>query len=165
DIRSIAKAAKKQGIRTCYHNHDFEFQKIDGKYALDVLYDSIPADLLQTEIDTCWVNIGGEDPASYVLKYSGRAPILHLKDFYKSGKDNGDLYELIGIEKKEQKKADAFEFRPVGYGMQDFPKIFTAAEQAGTEWIIVEQDEPSMAKTRIECAKMSADYVHSIIKK
>ena len=39
-----------------YHNHNFEFEKINGEYALDVLYQSVPAEFLQTEIDTCWVN-------------------------------------------------------------------------------------------------------------
>ena len=63
DIREIGKKAHENGLTLLYHNHDFEFVKIDGKYALDILYDTIPADYLQTEIDTCWVNVGGENPA------------------------------------------------------------------------------------------------------
>ena len=59
----IGKVAKSLGMMLLYHNHDFEFDKIDGKYALDILYDTVPADLLQTELDTCWVNVGGENPA------------------------------------------------------------------------------------------------------
>ena len=82
-IRQIAKTAKANGMQLLYHNHDFEFVKVDGKYGLDVLYDAIPADLLQTELDTCWVKVAGEDPVAYVTKYAGRAPIVHLKDFYK----------------------------------------------------------------------------------
>ena len=52
DIRLCCEKAKALGMTMLYHNHDFEFAKIDGKYALDILYDSIPADLLQTELDT-----------------------------------------------------------------------------------------------------------------
>jgi len=72
----IGKAAKKQGLKLLYHNHDFEFEKVNGKYALDVLYESVPADLLETEIDTCWVNVGGENPSDYIRKYAGR-PAAH----------------------------------------------------------------------------------------
>ena len=50
-IRKIAEAAKKLGIQLLYHNHDFEFIKIDGKYALDILYDSIGENLLKTELE------------------------------------------------------------------------------------------------------------------
>ena len=33
--------AKELGMFLLYHNHDFEFDKIDGKYALDSLYDTV----------------------------------------------------------------------------------------------------------------------------
>ena len=58
----MPKPQRKLGIQLLYHNHDFEFVKLDGEYALDVLYSTIPADLLQTEIDTCWVKVAGVDP-------------------------------------------------------------------------------------------------------
>ncbi|MGN1317283.1 MAG: sugar phosphate isomerase/epimerase family protein [Acutalibacteraceae bacterium] len=157
-IRKIGEAAEKMGIQLLYHNHDFEFIKIDGKYALDILYDTIPADLLKTEIDTCWVNVGGENPAEYIEKYSGRAPVVHLKDFHGS-KGNGPLYKLIGIDDDTEAVENTFEFRPVGYGVQDWAKIIASAEKAGAEWVVVEQDSPSMDKSSLECVKMSIDYL------
>lgn len=161
-IRKIGETAKAYGMRLLYHNHDFEFVKIDGKYGLDVLYDSIPADLLQTEIDTCWVKVAGEDPAAYVKKYSGRAPIVHLKDFYKEeGASRDEMYELIGIAKKA-KQTSAFEFRPVGHGMQRFPGIIDAAEEAGSDWLIVEQDRPSLGLTSMESIDLSRKYLRSV---
>ena len=81
NIEMLGGVAKKLGMTLLYHNHDFEFMKINGKYALDVIYDTVPADLLQTELDTCWVNVAGENPAKYLMKYAGRSPVLHLKDF------------------------------------------------------------------------------------
>lgn len=160
DIVEIGKEAKKQGITLLYHNHDFEFVRVDGgDYALDVMYANIPADLLQTELDTCWVNVGGEDPAAYVRKYSGRAPIVHLKDFV--GEKSENMYELIGDDKAVAKPS-SFGLRPVGSGKQDFPAIIAASEQAGTYWLIVEQDSPSGGMTSMECAKVSRDYLKSI---
>ena len=156
----LGKVAKELGMTLLYHNHDFEFMKIDGKYALDILYDSVPADLLQSEHDMCWVNVGGENPVDYLLKYTGRAPVVHLKDFW--GEKSEDMYELIGIEKKAPTRPANFEFRPVGSGKQDFPAILKAAEQAGATWVVVEQDNPSMGLTPMECAAKSRAYLKSI---
>jgi len=128
----------------------------DGKYAFDYMYEAIPADLLQTEIDTCWVNVAGENPSEYIRKYAGRCPVVHLKDFYKEGKAEG-MYELIGVEKKEESKG-VFEFRPVGYGLQDIPSIVKASEESGAGYLVVEQDR-SIGRTSLEAVELSIKYL------
>ena len=157
----LGAVARDLGMTLLYHNHDFEFEKVDGKYALEVLYDTVPADLLQTELDTCWVRVGGEEPAAYVRKFSGRAPVVHLKDY--AGGKTDHMYELIGIE-TEKPAADepAFEFRPVGSGVQNMPAIIAAAEDAGASWVVVEQDSPSMGLSPLECARKSIGYLRSL---
>lgn len=159
-ISVIGKAAKELGMQLLYHNHDFEFIKLDGKYALDVLYETVPVDLLKTELDVCWVNVGGEDPSAYVRKYTGRAPVVHLKDFY--GEKSEDMYELIGIENQAPKRPGNFEFRPIGSGLQNFPEILKASEDAGAEWVIVEQDKSSMGLTSMECIQNSREYLKKL---
>ena len=84
-----------------------------------------------------------------------------------SGKKKPEqMYELIGIqpEKKEEVEAqeEVFGFRPVGYGVQNFPAILTASEEAGAEWVIVEQDKPALGKTSMECADMSRKYLKGL---
>lgn len=155
-----AKAAA-AGMTLLYHNHDFEFVKLDGEYALDILYREVDARFLQTELDVCWVNVGGEDPSGYILKYSGRAPVVHLKDFVGGKSEN--MYALIGIDEHEKKDTGGkFEFRPCGYGVQDFGAILNAAETAGADWVVVEQDNPSMGKSPLECAELSINYLKSL---
>lgn len=162
-IRLIAEVAHSLGLGFLYHNHDFEFMKLDGKYALDLLYETVPADLLQTELDVCWVNVGGENPADFIRKYAGRAPVVHLKDFW--GDRSSAAYEIIGgDEGKAPARPEGFEFRPVGKGLQDFPSILSAAKDAGTEWVVVEQDKESMGLTPLECIKASIDYLKTINK-
>lgn len=160
NVEMLGGVAKELGIQLLYHNHDFEFVKIDGKYALDVLYDTVPADLLQTELDVCWVNVGGEVPADYIRKYKGRCPVVHLKDFY--GEKSEDMYELIGIQSAAPKRPGNFEFRPVGSGLNDFPAILKASEESGAEWVVVEQDKPSMGLEPLECIEKSINYLKSI---
>jgi len=160
-IASIGETVKKKGAVLLYHNHEFEFVDYNGKYALDDLYDSIPQELLKTEIDVCWAKVGGVDPAQYILKYKGRAPIVHLKDFDSSSGTVKAEYELIG-EAKKAHAAGQFPFRALGQGIMDFPSIIKAAEEAGTEWLVAEQDNPSPGKTPLECAKISFDYLNSL---
>ena len=162
-MKLLGKAANAHGLTLLYHNHDFEFVKIGDEYGIDVMYERVPADLLKTELDTCWVNVAGENPAAFVLKYSGRAPVVHLKDFYMPAKKPEKMYALIGIddgEAEQKNEADSFGFRPVGYGAQDIPAIIAASEKAGAKWLVVEQDDPSMGKTPMECAQMSIEYLH-----
>lgn len=163
-IRKIAETAKALGIQLLYHNHDFEFVKIGDDYALDVLYSSIPADLLKTEIDTCWVNVAGVNPAEYIEKYSGRSPVVHLKDFKKSGDKLGKLYDLIGIDEEEDaaQEEDTFSFMPVGHGVQDIPAILAASENAGAEWVVVEQDSPAKGNTPVNSVTLSREYLKSL---
>ena len=161
--RIIGEAAKEAGLTLLYHNHDFEFEKVDGKYALDVLYGSVSTDLLETEIDTCWVNVAGENPSNYIRKYTGRSPVVHLKDYVMPEKKPDKMYELIGIEDEANAaEATTFEFRPLGHGVQDFEEILKACKDAGTQWVVVEQDAPSMGKTSSECAEISIQYLRSL---
>ena len=163
EIRAIGQKAKEAGLVLLYHNHDFEFRKLEnGQCGIDYLYENIPADLLQTELDQCWVKYAGYDPVEYLQKYSGRSPVVHLKDFFVQGKQEGDPYALIGLDEGEKKANTAFEFRPLGQGVQDIPAIIAASKAVGSKWLVVEQDNPSMGKTPLESAKMSIDYLNSL---
>ncbi len=156
---------KKNGIQMLYHNHDFEFVKVDGKYKHDYLMQEIARDLLKPEFDTCWVRYAGEDPCKYLDMYAGDVDVLHLKDFTCKKLANGPAYALIDAEgnpiKAASKEENEFRFRPVGQGMQDFPAILAAAEKAGTEYIIVEQDQ-TYELPSLEAVRQSREYLKTL---
>ena len=156
---------KKNGIQMLYHNHDFEFVKVDGKYKHDYLMQEIARDLLKPEFDTCWVRYAGEDPCKYLDMYAGDVDVLHLKDFTCKKLANGPAYALIDAEgnpiKAASKEENEFRFRPVGQGMQDFPAILAAAEKAGTEYIIVEQDQ-TYELPSLEAVRESREYLKTL---
>jgi len=118
-LAAIGEKCNARGMRLCYHNHAFEFERFDGVTGLDILFGESPATALGSELDTYWVRYGGEDPAAYLRKLAGRVPLVHLKD-------------MLGDESRG--------FAEVGEGVMDWPAIVAEAEKAGAEWLIVEQD-------------------------
>ncbi len=156
---------KKNGIDMCYHNHDFEFETVDGKYKYDIMMEEISRDIFKPEFDTCWVRYAGEDPCMYIRAFAGNVRILHLKDFTCKKLASGPAYALIDADGNpiapDTKEDNQFRFTPLGEGMQDFPAILTAAEEAGTEYIIVEQDETYEIPS-LEAAKRSREYLKTL---
>lgn len=130
-IHRFARLCREAGITLLYHNHDFEFVKLSGSYALDFLYEAVPENLLKTEIDTCWVRYSGLDPAQYIGKYAGRSPVVHMKD-----------YVCDEPTAPCQPRPESFQFRPVGAGCQDVASLVCASVAVGAEWLVVEQDFP-----------------------
>ena len=165
DFTAAGDLLAKNGIRFGYHNHDFEFTRMGEHYAIDLLYESVSAELLFAEFDTCWVRFAGEDPAAYIRKYAGRCPVVHLKDFVCDTIGRGDVpYALIDASGNDKSKAEnkkGFQFRPVGSGVQDIPAIVEASEFAGSEYLIVEQDDCNGLDT-LDCAKQSREYLASL---
>ena len=148
------------GIRLCYHNHDFEFQKVDGEFVLDKIYAAMDGKL-EGEVDTCWAHYAGVDPSEYILKYKGQLNLLHLKDFECENLAAGPVYDLIdknGETGKSDRKETGFKFKPLGRGRQDFAKILAAAEEVGIEYVIYEQDH-SYDQGSIEAAAESRKYL------
>lgn len=143
---------KANGIKLLYHNHSFEFNKFEGKYLLDWIYETISPELLDPEFDTCWVRFAGEDPCKYIEKFAGRVDVLHLKDFTCEKFPTGPVYDL---------EENGFVFKPCGYGIMDFKKILASAEKAGTKYVIVEQDlHPE--RDSMEDIKFSREYLKSL---
>lgn len=159
EMKKIGAAVKAAGMKLLYHNHNFEFVRLEnGTFGFDDIYRQVPADLLMVEPDTCWIKVAGQDPVEYIHKYGSRCEVIHLKDFVKEGNPQ-NLYKLIGIEtEKKEEDTGFFEFRPVGFGQMLWEPILNASLEAGAKWAVVEQDEhydlPPM-----ECARRSREYL------
>ncbi|MFC5529619.1 sugar phosphate isomerase/epimerase family protein [Cohnella yongneupensis] len=118
-LNKIGARLNQRGVQLLYHNHDWEFNKFDGVYALDLLRQETDPSFVKFELDTYWVKRGGQDPAGYLGGFFDRCPLLHIKD----------------VEAGEEQF-----FAEIGEGILDFNAIAHAAEKAGTKWFIVEQD-------------------------
>ncbi|MGZ5393639.1 MAG: sugar phosphate isomerase/epimerase family protein [Mycobacterium sp.] len=138
-----AERLQEQGISLYYHNHHIEFAKFDGKYMLDVIAENSPA--MGMEIDVHWVQRGGLDPVRTLEKYAGRTAMVHLKD-YRIGQMPEAAFGMLQTGDFPGFMAEfrnVVQFAEVGEGNLDFPAIIPAAEAAGAQYMLVEQDELS----------------------
>lgn len=162
-FRSAAKMLYENGMLLGYHNHDFEFKKHEGKYLHDYICEAIPAEMFEPQFDTCWVHYAGIDPVEKIREFKGRVTIVHLKDFICKNLAAGPVYALVDKDGNPQGGGDreesGFEYRPLGRGRQDVKAILEACEECGTEYVIVEQDDPSEGLSELECARISRDYL------
>ncbi len=117
-----AARCKEAGLRFGYHNHDFEFTTLNGKRIWDLLIDQTDPTLVNFQVDVGWVEHTGTSAVATIKSLKGRVPLLHVKEL--SGDPN---------------KPDP----PFGEGIIDWPPVFAAAREAGSEWYIVEQDKPT----------------------
>ena len=113
------------------------------------------------QFDTCWVQVAGESAPNYIRKYADRQEIVHLKDYAGSRTEN--MYGLIGLDEDKEKDAPtAFELRPVGKGVQDFPAILAACEEVDMLWVVVEQDSPAEGDTPMASIEASINYLKTL---
>lgn len=123
-----------------YHNHDFEMTLLDGKTALEWLFEGA-GDTLGLELDLAWVVRGGRDPLALLETFSGRCPRVHVKDLAPTGENMG-----------EDGWAD------VGQGTLEWSTLLPAAQAAGATWFVVEHDAP---KDPLPSIRRSAAYLKS----
>jgi len=73
-----------QGVSLAYHNHAFEFERLeDGRTVLETLFEAAPA--LRWQPDVAWVARAGEDPAIWLARYAARLQSVHVKDLAPQG--------------------------------------------------------------------------------
>jgi len=139
-LNKAGEVAKKNGLQMGYHNHAFEFEKVEGKIVFDTMLDQLDPKLVTWEMDIYWVVRAGQDPVKYFEKYPGRFQLWHVKDMDKSNND---------------RNAD------VGTGSIDFKNLFTKANQSGMKKFFMEQE--TYPSTPMESTKNSINYLKTIL--
>lgn len=142
--KPIAQKLREQGLYFMYHNHDQEFYKLGGKTILQRMAEDFAPDEMGFTLDTFWVQAGGANSVDYIRALKGRLPCIHLKDYRYSKKEG--LMERITV---------------VGEGNIDFEPVINAAADAGTEYLLVEQDD-CHGEDPFDCLKRSYDNLRAL---
>ena len=160
-MNKAGEIAKQFGLRFYYHNHYHEFRKRDGKYIWHHIQDNTEKGLVFFEIDTYWVARGGADPVSEIKRLKDRLILIHQKDFSKDAEEPLCIFDSLVDpdqpipEEMFQSKRHAGTYTEVGTGILPIQAYIDAANDAGSEYIILEQDFVSM--DMMESIKISMD--------
>ena len=131
-LNAIGQRCREHGITFAYHNHDFEFTRVDGVYLLDYLLQATDPSLVKIELDVYWAAYAGVDPVSYLQVLADRVVLVHLKDM----------------------AADS-SMTEVGKGILNMQQICAFVQSRGL-WGIVEHDYPQIPS--LESARISFEY-------
>ncbi|MEM8872676.1 MAG: sugar phosphate isomerase/epimerase [Planctomycetota bacterium] len=141
--RKIVEAINAQtaeGITFGYHNHDFEFEKIDGDTTgMDVIFDGTG---VTAELDTCWSAVAGADTVAWMHKLAGRLPLIHVKDCADYGTK---------------------QLTEVGTGIVPIKDILAGAAEAKVDYFVIEQDNSWIDNDSLKSAKISLENLKGML--
>lgn len=117
-LNQAGRQLRDEGIHLHYHNHAFEFDKVDGDTTgMDLLLDGLDFEVVDLCVDVAWVMIGGSDPATFLKTHKDRIGFLHFKDH------------------------DGEKWTELGRGKVDFASIMAVMpDLTGVSWVMIEQD-------------------------
>jgi sugar phosphate isomerase/epimerase len=123
-LSEAGHTAARVGIRTGYHNHDFEFAPHGSATLLDYFLAESDPTVVDLELDCFWAFKAGHDPIFGLRRYADRITHLHIKD--SSGPP-------------EHTQMD------VGRGVMDWKAIIDAGIAGRVRHVYVEHDAPADA--------------------
>jgi len=121
EANKIGQRTREAGIQLGFHNHDFEFHKIDGELIYDRLMSAFDPKLVKMQFQVSVIRLGYR-AADYFEKYPGRFISIHLQDWSPS-------------EKKEV---------ALGQGIVDWKRLFAAAKKSGAKNYFVETEQADL---------------------
>ncbi len=134
---SVSEKLKEHGITFGYHNHAFEFEKIDGKYVFEIIMENVKSDNFKLILDVYWLAYAGINPAKFIREYSDKIACIHFKD----------------LKIKENKPC----FAEIGQGNLDWDEIISACKESSVGFALVEQD--SCDGDPFDSLKISYDFL------
>ena len=129
-LNEVGRRCKEAGLKYGYHNHAYEFEKVEGEVMYDYMLQHTDPELVFYQMDVYWAVIGKASPVAYFKQYPGRFRMLHIKDEWEVGQS----------------------------GMVGFDAIFKNAELAGLENFVVEIERYNYDDIRQSFVE-SADYL------
>ena len=76
-----AEKMRDLGAKFLYHNHWFEFDKLDGKDVIERILEDFPEDSIDFTLDLGWAAFADKDVLALIDMLKGRLSRIHLKDF------------------------------------------------------------------------------------
>ena len=131
NTNTVMDILKRNGFTLFQHNHDFEFQRLNGRLKYEIYREMVPG--IKFELDSFWSTcLGKEDPVEMQKIFADDIILLHLKDgMPKQDVGGNDMVDGI-LERK-------VELCPLGKGSLPLRELIDSAPKS-VEAVFVELD-------------------------
>lgn len=141
----VGRRCRERGLQFLIHNHFHEFQEFDGVRVLDIIFNNTDPDVVGLEMDTYWTLRGTVDPIQKLAEYGSRVRAIHQKDYPLSEIRRLDVWAHVDpndplTQASFESAVQPTEFTEIGDGIMKIQEIINAANAAGVELLLVEQD-------------------------
>ncbi len=145
DTGKIGAELKKNGMTFNYHNHSFEFNRLDDMACsmMDLLLEETDPETFNFIPDVAWIHYAGVDPAELLKKMKGRVKVVHFKDY-------------IIDENKER------HFVSLGKGIVNLKECYDVCCELGIPYIVYEQDNDWVDDDPFKSTEESWEYMLSL---
>ncbi len=95
-LNETARKLQAEKMRVGYHCHPFDFAKIGGRFAWDILFShSDPDVIMQLDVGNCLA--GNGDPLAMLRKFPGRTLSIHIKEHQEKTFDSKFYQEVFHL--------------------------------------------------------------------
>ena len=119
----VGKVLKANGMTFNYHNHSFEFNKLDDMNCsmMDLLIEESNPETFNFIPDVAWIHYADKNPVDVLRRMKGRVKVLHFKDYI--------------IDENNERH-----FVSLGKGIVNLKECYDVACELEIPYIVYEQD-------------------------
>ena len=135
----IGKICNDEGLKLCYHNHDWELSN-DGE-GMKILLSEVPIELMKLVPDLGWIEVAGFSSLGFLKDNISRVEVLHFKDF--------------------NSKTMPREFTELGTGITPFKDVYDYVTGLGRDWWIVAEQDKTQLEPK-EAVRINFEYISGL---
>ena len=148
-LNESGRQLKEEGITLLYHNHNYEFQKVDEKQtAYDYILANTDSDYVSFELDSYWPTEAGVCALDLMNKLGNRMKLYHIND--RGTKLQKPMMTPI-------LKSDSCE---LGYGNMNLEVLCEKALSVGVESVVLESHKNWIDNSPVKSLQVSAEFLN-----
>lgn len=152
-LNESGRQLKEEGIHLLYHNHNYEFQKVDEKQtAYDYIIKNTDSDYVSFELDSYWPTEAGVCALELMKKLGERMKLYHIND--RGTKLQKPMMTPI-------LKSDSCE---LGYGNMNLEALCEQALSVNVEAIVLESHKNWIDNSPVKSLQVSAEFLKKHVK-
>jgi sugar phosphate isomerase/epimerase len=137
ELNHFGEKCRDAGIQFAYHNHDFEFETLDGTRPYDLILGETDPSLVKLELDWFWTAFARVDTKALMRANPDRYKLFHVKD--------------MNVQR---------EMTDPGQGTLPFSDLLALAGEIGGEHLYVERDNPV---DPLQTARQGFEHITSLL--